>query len=69
MFIGDCYIFLKNVSDEVKRVRILLLSNERDFKGRDYFLGVFIDVIVIEILEKNIELFILSFKMSLLGKI
>lgn len=68
MFIGDCYIFLKNVSDGVKRVRILL-SNERDFKGRDYFLGVFIDVIVIEILEKNIEFFILSFKMSLLGKI
>lgn len=66
---GDCHISPKNVSDEVKRVRISLLSNERDSKGRDHLSGVPTDVTVTETPEKNTESLILSLKMSSLGKI
>ncbi|XP_010358639.1 uncharacterized protein C17orf80 homolog isoform X4 [Rhinopithecus roxellana] len=66
---GDCHISPKNVSDEVKRVRMSLLSNERDSKGRDHLSGVPIDVTVTETPEKNPESLILSLKMSSLGKI
>ncbi|XP_033037896.1 uncharacterized protein C17orf80 homolog isoform X3 [Trachypithecus francoisi] len=66
---GDCHISPKNVSDEVKRVRMSLLSNERDSKGRDHLSGVPIDVTVTETPEKNTESLILSLKMSSLGKI
>ncbi|XP_009189395.1 uncharacterized protein C17orf80 homolog isoform X1 [Papio anubis] len=66
---GDCHISPKNVSNEVKRVRISLLSNERDSKGRDHLSGVPTDVTVTETPEKNTESLILSLKMSSLGKI
>uniref|UniRef100_A0A8D2G6L3 Sperm-expressed protein 1 n=1 Tax=Theropithecus gelada TaxID=9565 RepID=A0A8D2G6L3_THEGE len=66
---GDCHISPNNVSDEVKRVRISLLSNERDSKGRDHLSGVPTDVTVTETPEKNTESLILSLKMSSLGKI
>ncbi|XP_011790834.1 PREDICTED: uncharacterized protein C17orf80 homolog [Colobus angolensis palliatus] len=66
---GDCHVSPKNVSDEVKRVRISLLSNERDSKGRDHLSGVPTDVTVTATPEKNTESLILSLKMSSLGKI
>lgn len=66
---GDCHVSPKNVSDEVKRVRISLLSNERDSKGRDHLSGVPTDVTVTKTPEKNTESLILSLKMSSLGKI